>query len=179
MIEPLHPPQDQPKRKRRFTFGILGLVLLAVLLPLVLALLPPSMTAPIEPALVTVEAIRVLGPAAGSRCLHEPTYRYDPRHDRPDRALVAALPEEAVVAFLAQREGRAAGDISVESVEVNLRSPAARVVARVRGGADEPRLFLLGVSSARTVSMDWLPDREIMLCYARMGGWHVAEAARL
>lgn len=175
MISPLHLPDGRRRRRPAFTLVVHVLVLLAVLLPLVLASLPPSMAAPLEQALVTVEAVGRLGPAAGWRCLNAPTYRYDPRRDQPDRAFVADLPEAAVAAFLAQHEGRAAGDVVVESVEVNLRSPAARVVARVRGGGDEPRVFLLGVSSARTISMDWLPDREIMLCYARLRGWQVAE----
>jgi hypothetical protein len=113
-------------------------------------------------------AVAQLGPIAGWRCLSEPVYRYDPRRQRPESALVSEAPEAAVAARL---DGRT---LKVEQVEVHLRGGDTLVRARVQkaDGTYAPRVYVLVPGRSTYVSVD-LPRQDIVLCNARLGDWNV------
>jgi hypothetical protein len=71
-----------------------------------------------------------LGPLGAWHCLHGPTYRYDPRHERPDGALLVETPEAVVDA--------AHPDVQVERIELDLRTGEAVVWSKTTAWVAQP-----------------------------------------
>lgn len=129
--------------------------------------------APSADALGRLEAYRRLG-SAGTRCVDDRSFGYDPRRETADPAFVVEAPERAIAAYTPRQGGNI---IQVERVEVFHQDPLAVVWARVRyaDGREEVRPFTLR-PTAQGISLD-LPNRHTMLCYTNMRAWQVVTEA--
>ena len=127
----------------RARLGAVGALLVVLLAVGVEAALAPS------PA-VSLEAMAVLGPFDGWRCVHELTYVYEPRWPRLGGGLLAEAPETAL------------HDVEVDRVEVNLRTGEAVLWARV--GRDQQRVYVLAPGRLQAVGTS---------CAGHLAEWQV------
>jgi hypothetical protein len=109
---------------------------------------------------LVAQAVRVLGPVSGWRCVNLATYVYDPRRESADSGLVAEQPEAAVL--------NVASGTEIERVEVSLRGSDAVVWTMSSSG--EQRVFVLTPGSLSAVGT---PADRPATCYAHQGAWQV------
>ncbi len=128
----------------------------------------------LQQALVAAQAVVELGPGSGWLCVSTTSFSYDPRHEAPPAHFLAERPEAAVAAI-------AEPGTVVEQVEVLHQGIEARVwtVRRLADGGEQRHRFTLGASRLARVSMDLLPDRDIIMCNKALAGWQVVAQERV
>ena len=137
----------------------------ALSLAALLALAAPRLIDPATWRLL--DAVRTLGPISGWRCAQGATYVYDPRHDQPDRGLLAQPPEQTLAATVT--------GVEVEKVEANLHSGDAVLWTRValdEDGTGEARAYVMSAGRVQTVTADLTPS-PARICNSHMADWRI------
>jgi hypothetical protein len=124
---------------------------LRALTPLLIVVAAVAIEAVLAPSPAdTLDAMAMLGPLDGWRCVHEATYSYEPRWPRLPGGVLTEPPEQVL------------HDVEVTSVEVNLRSGEA--VVWTRPAVEEQRVYVLAPGRMTAIGQS---------CVGHLAAWQI------